>query len=166
MAAILTESQIKALLDDVKKIHRTYRRTLAPRRSKKGRQNELGWRLNTTGESGKKYRIYTRRSKLIENNFSIGLLYLESATKHYTLIRCNGWHGPHTNIIEGDTIPEDTCHIHFLTERYQQFGHRGDHFAVATNEYRDFKSALEFFVANYGICLRGRPRGKERPLLD
>jgi hypothetical protein len=85
-------------------------------------------------------------------------------------IRCNG-HGPaHTNTIEKRTksgiakIPENTCHVHMLTERYQH-AEKGEHYAEPTNEYNSALSALEYLCNRFFIATQ-RGYKKYQPLLE
>lgn len=160
MSRILTDQEIHTLLSDPKPLPADFRQKLK-RRRRKYRQEERSARLDVTGKSGKRYRLYVKVNDQICNNFSVGLVYYLNATEKIGLIRCNGFHGPHTNKIERTIIPPDTPHIHTLTERYQLLG-RPLGFAEATLRYVDVRSAISFVSRSYGFhCVRPDDSGQQ-----
>jgi hypothetical protein len=149
MTALFTESEIQAILDDPKPI--TKKQLLRLKRLKRVNA-KLSQFVQLRGKSGRKYVLSLRQSPKKPRDFSV-ILSLMSHGKQVNIIRCNGHHAPHQNPIEGTTIPADTCHIHQITERYQQYpGVSPEHFAVATVAYPPMLSAaMEYASFRFGI---------------
>lgn len=156
MSMILTDEEIANLLKEPKGISSTYRDLLKPRR----RQNHhyLKRYLDIAGDKHA-FGVYTCQHPTNARKFSAGLTILQRGAKRPTpLIRCNGWHSPHTNSIENrvDTgitrIPRNTNHIHYLTERYQVFEQDNhDGYAEPSSEFRDLWSAVDYLIETYNF---------------
>src|SRR4051812_18625438 len=112
MSQILTEAEIEDLLAERKPITRLQVSILnSPRKLKHKR--ELWSQVHLIGEKGRKYIAAVRWSIKDDQSFSI---ILARGKGRLNLIRCNGFHAAHSNILEKNLIPADTCHIHRITE--------------------------------------------------
>lgn len=92
-------------------------------------------------------------------DFTVGLGLRDPYGREYRLIRCNGPHGPHTNRLEGVTLPP-VPHVHLMTERYQKGmamrpEWRGDGYAEACDTYSDRNGALRHLASVANIQAEG-----------
>lgn len=112
-----------------------------------GRSTALGRRPD-----GTQFHVYGRVAHRIRD-FSFGLRYEDGRGNQYMLVRVNSGHAaPHRNALEGSTIPPQTPHVHWCTERYQKAdGHREEHFAVSSDEYLDAEEAMIYFADLIGL---------------
>jgi hypothetical protein len=153
MSPILSESEIDSLLSDPKPITEQQRGRLKKPQKKRG--SDLCARIRFKDSRNRKYEIIARHGTDRPNSFSVGLFYRPNKAKHIVLIRCNGWHGRHRNILELKAkagiamVPDDTCHIHRITERYQAFG-KADGYAEPTTAYDSFEAAVEYLCFSFG----------------
>lgn len=79
-----------------------------------------------------------------KTSFSVILMYGKQI-----VIRYNGYHSDHTNMLERDKIRGP--HIHKLTERYQEATDRPDGFAVQTDKFSDLSGAIRSFQKDMNI---------------
>lgn len=159
MPVMLKEAAITHRLADRKRIRREDVATLKACATPKSKDHNQVT-IEVTGESGKLYEIRSRR-KSDPNDpmaFSI-ILSCTEGNRTVNLIRCNGHHEEHTNQIEKNNghpdavIPENTCHIHRITERYQEAKRLPESFAVPTRAYSNFDEAVEHMCSNFGISV-------------
>ena len=101
--------------------------------------------LDLAGVAGNEFRLIFRRSSINQLDFSLILaVRVPHSSQWFRLRRYNGKSHEHTNHIENETFRD--FHVHFATERYQEFGTREDAYADPTDRYGDIDSAF--------ICLR------------
>ena len=125
--------------------------------------------VRARSDSGHYYSLFAQRPliSITPNKFSVHLRYHPSRyAGPIILIRCNGWHPPHHNVIEELTgtgvqvVPALTCHIHTLTERYQQHIFKNDGYAEPTIEYDSFDEAIRHLCRSYGFYAPPDPSGQ------
>ncbi len=146
MATILTDTDIKALLEERKPLPANYREKLQvkPKRGHKERE------LDIPGVSGSEFRLILRQSDFNVLDFSVILSYcLPQTNLCLRLRRYNGKSHQHTNNIEDRTFYD--FHIHTASERYQRQGMREDGFAEPTSRYADIHSAIRCCLSDCGF---------------
>lgn len=124
------------------------------------------------GETGRIFKLTVRENLACNNHFSV-IVAVRHISKDTRLFRLNGWHAPHTNKLEKRArsgiieVPENQCHIHYLTERYQKVSRmKGDHYAVPTNDFKCLKTALEYIPGNFGFYFKHGEYRTTQPLFD
>ena len=141
MAITYSDQEIATLMQERKPLPADWhkRTRLKPKRGHHEQHMDL------TGEAGNEFRLIFRRSSINRLDFSVILAVRVSGTSQwFRLRRYNGKSHEHTNHIEDETF--HGFHIHFATERYQEFGTREDAYAEPTDRYGDFDGAF--------LCLR------------
>lgn len=157
MAVFLTDIEIAALTLERKSMPAGYRQRITLRRRRGHRRRNL----EVEGEQGSRFRIIIRQSVANPFDFSVGLAYHVPQTNTlFRLVRYNGRHGKHTNIIEKTSFFD--YHIHRATERYQRSGFREDSFAEPTTQFSDLHAAINCMLADCGFDL---PPNVQMPLL-
>ena len=166
MARILTDAEITELLAKEKNLPSGWRARL--KLKEKPGAVQLGRELEIEARSGESFIIRCRKNKLNPLDFSVMLFYADGGNE-YRLLRCNGKPpSGHTNCVEklaGDPNYAFGMefHVHCATQRYQEADRRIDGFAVPTQEYSDYATALEYFMKRTRcIDPDGEPEG---PLL-
>jgi hypothetical protein len=165
--AILQDIQIAALLADPKPILRGDIAKL--KNGKPNRRGEIEAKLPVTSKARKRFTV-TSALRSDPLKFSIILSYSYYG-RHINLIRCNGHHREHTNVLEKASgegivhIPANTFHIHRATYRYQVADMDAEWYAEPTNGYFSFKGAVEFMCSNFGFYLKDDDYGCLYPLL-
>lgn len=151
----LTESMINELLKEQKLLPTDYIERLHLKERKDSAHSEASCAMS--GVKGHHFRINIRKSNLNPIDFSIILIY-EDTKSHtdYILVRYNGDHGSHKNVIEKELI--EGCHIHTATERYQSAGLRIDSYAVTTKDYSSYNTAFDRFIKDLNFRLPGQGR--------
>lgn len=96
-------------------------------------------------DSNEKFRVFIRILEAFQEDFSIGLDYIDNQGKQLCLIRCNGKHGQHRNHQAG-AIAFNDFHIHLATEEAIANGESPEQFAEPTQEYATWQDALFYFV--------------------
>lgn len=147
---MLTDSEIAGLLAEPKALtEKGIRRLKNPKRLVSRSRRSV---VRCKGESGKLFSIMASLGPNVR--FSVHVRYHLSGKRiPITLIRCNGPHGPHVNVLERTRIPARVCHIHLLTERYQHAGpqRKSLTYAEQTGEYRSFATAVDHVCNSYGF---------------
>ena len=171
---MLTEKEIADLLADRKVIRRRAIRYL-----QQAGQCENGEakrkQVRCRGASGREFSIFATftapKNSGRPPKYSVHMrYYLAGQTQFITLLRCNSPHGPHPNKIEKKNktgvqlIPQGKCHIHMLTERYQNVPGKELGYAEETNAYNCFDSAVEHVCYSYGFYIRGDSYSSRFPL--
>jgi len=157
MSVNLTDSEIKALLEERKVLPVDFQRRLNRRVSRLGHERAD---MDFHGASGNRYCIKVRQGGLNLFDFSAILgYYLPKTTSVFRLRRYNGKHR-HMNRIEGDDFRD--FHIHMATERYQALGAREDTYAEPTGRFSTLPQALNCLLLD-GNC--GPPMDPSRPNL-
>jgi len=162
VSRVLSEGEIADLLAEPKVLPENFRARLR-RRTSRRKPNERVGKLDVVGERGNKFRLIVRVNDLIYNNFSVLIVWLSSSGEKTLLVRCNGFHERHVNRMEKTIIPSDTCHVHTITERYQNFG-KPDGFAEETFSYFDVRSAIQHVSTRYGFYRARQRRENQRNL--
>jgi len=173
---VLRDAEIAQFLAEAKPITRAQiHRLLTPREPRRrGARKDRRASVVCRGASGNKFVAFTRwyrENEFNPHDFSVGLLYVPPGGKGIILLRCNGWHGPHTNRLEksaqskNSKIPANTFHVHRITERYQE-EKRVENYAEATDEFFSFASALHYMIDAFGFVVSDDPfgTGSQHPL--
>ena len=167
MSRILKQGFIDALIAEKKSISRKQSETLKNPRVQRNRnlicEFALPGKIHTFKVTARK-QVSGRQ----QNNFAV-ILSIVWYGKRYNLIRCDGFQGPHQNHLEisrnsgNQLIPKNTCHIHYITERYQLCPNtiQPEHYAERTESYSDFEGAAEFFCDHFGIVCQNGYKGHE-----
>jgi len=161
----LTDDEIEELLRESKPITADYEKWLTPPEKTKNpehRHRQLSRKVE--GENGNWFKVFSRISKDDPQNFSVGL-HLLKRDSEIGLVRVNGHHAGHRNRIKVglsyEEIPPNTCHIHKAQARYLAIDEKliSIGYAEVTDRYMDFRTALEFFLSQYGFVSRnsGKP---------
>jgi hypothetical protein len=155
MAAKFSDHDIDALIKETKKLPYDFKREFVLRDKRGHKEAET----DILGINGSQFRLFIRQSQFNPFDFSIILAYLPSNTNLlFRLRRYNGKSHEHTNPIEKKTFYDS--HIHFATERYQEFGTREDTFAEPTNRFSDIRSALDCMLEDCGFEVLKDPQRK------
>lgn len=154
MSILLTDTEISALISEIKQLEPGYLSKLQLR-SKRGHSER---ELDIAGANGSEFKLILRQSHLNVLDFSVILAYsVASSSQVFLLRRYNGKSHEHTNKIERQTFYD--FHIHFATERYQRSGWKDEAYAEVTNRYGDFKGALDCLIEDCGLVLPLNGRG-------
>ena len=141
MAITYSDQEIATLVQERKPLPADWRNRVRLR-PKRGHDEQ---QLDLTGDAKSEFRIIFRRSGINRLDFSVILaVRAPGSSQWFRLRRYNGKSHEHTNHIENMTFHD--FHIHFATERYQEFGTREDAYAEPTDRYGDFDGAF--------LCLR------------
>jgi len=146
MAAKYSDSQIAGMIAERKPLPVNWRSriTLRDKRGHKEREMDIA------GENGNEYRVILRQGNFNTLDFSVILaLNSPASSQLFRLRRYNGKSHEHTNQLEGNTFYD--FHIHYATERYQEFGGREDSFAEPSTTYSDFNSAVRCMFRDCGF---------------
>ena len=143
---VLTDDEIADLINEQKPCPQDWREQLSPK-AVAGKRHAVGG-FSVEGAAGNAFRVLSRFLPSTPLNFSIILRFDDLDGASYRLLRCNGAHGEHTNTIERELGQElgrfsDVCHVHRATERYQLQALEIDTYAVPTEAYHDFWSAVD-----------------------
>jgi len=168
MGRIITEEEIRALLDEAKPLPHNWAKRLKPRLV--SGQTHMRRKLEGVhGDNGNDFVIDLRYNSIQLLDFSIILSLIDHDGQRHILTRFNGKHPSfHTNKWEKKYGKPNASfhpdfHIHKATERYQCEGFDIDGYAELTTHYSSFDSALRFFVQSNGFFIEGEP---PTPLLD
>ena len=116
-------------------------------RTKRGHDEQL---LILAGEGGNEFRLILRKNQINPIDFSVILaVQVPESNQVFRLLRYNGRSHQHTNHIEDVKFYD--FHIHFATERYQEFGTREDAYAEPTDRYGDFHGAFHSFITEANL---------------
>lgn len=96
-----------------------------------------------------KFRMFIRKHKEFQENFSIGLDLLPSPDKGMPLIRCNGPHYVTEDILKPS--PHYDYHIHMIKNDDIEKDIRKLSFAEITDRYNSYKEALDYFIKRTNI---------------
>jgi hypothetical protein len=147
--ALLTDTQIEALVSEEKRIPRHYQSLLRPRPHRGHSEREM----LIQGVAGSTFKLLTRQSHSNHRGFTAILAYSIPATNQwFRLRRHNGPHGWHTNRIERVSFA-DVAHIHMATERYQALGMREDSYAEPTDRFSNLDGAIQCLLEDVNITV-------------
>lgn len=96
-----------------------------------------------------KIRMFIRKHKEFQENFSIGLVLLPSPDKGMPLIRFNGPHYVTENLLKPD--PHYEYHIHVVKKEDIERDIRKLSFAEITDKYNSYEEALSYFIKRTNI---------------
>jgi hypothetical protein len=148
MALILTDDEIKSLINEKKEIPLDFFTSI----KLTSKLNRKFWKKKITGENGSAFHVFIRQAVLDPFNFSVGLTYtIPSTNKSFILKRYNGNYHRHTNKIERETF--DGYHVHTATSRYQEFGGDEEGYAEITFAYSDLNGALRCMEKECGFVV-------------
>lgn len=154
---ILTDAMIKAILEEPKYISKKVR--ISDLKPVEGRPYLKG----SFDLECEPYQCNIIVRKNIDNplDFSVILRYTDRNRNEHILLRMNGNHGKHRNIIENTSVKGP--HIHYMTERYQLRGLHPDGYAESTDRYQDVEGAFRTMMdmANIRYSVRKGTRGIE-----
>lgn len=137
MGYTISDEKIKKLIDDVKPItHKVTRNIQFKNRS--DRKHQM-WEHTLRSKSGNVFHIKIRQNIVNKLDFSVILMYEDYDKTLYILKRYNGKH-THKNQIEKNKFRD--FHIHTATERYQEKGYDIEGYAEVTNEFSDWRGAI------------------------
>jgi hypothetical protein len=149
MPKILSDTEIQALLTELKLLPPDYEARINPKPKRGHNEREI----ELTGNDGNDFRLIIRQSILNVFDFSVILAYLpKQTTQVFRVRRYNGKSHEHSNILERQS-PFYGFHIHTATERYQNAMMREDWFAEITHRYGDLRSALDCMITDCGLIL-------------
>lgn len=150
MPVTLRDSEIEALMSEVKQLPNDFERRLQLKAKTGHREREL----SVTGEAGGQFRVVLRQSSINPLDFSVILGHLPpNSNTVFRLRRYNGKSHQHSNKLEGDRFYD--FHIHYATERYQDAGWKEDSFAKPTDRFHDFQGALNCLFSDAHFLLPG-----------
>ena len=166
---VITDQEIRELINERKPCPEDWRERLTPKASA-GKRHDVGG-FSIDGAAGHRFSVLSRLLPSTPMNFSIILRFDDLDGASYRLLRCNGIHGEHTNIIEKELGLEparfaDVCHIHQATERYQVQGLEIDKYAEPTDAYHDFWSAVDHMQRRASLLLPPRAQRSLQDLLE
>ncbi len=158
MAVSLTDTEIAALIAEVKSLPDDYPQRIQTRPKRGHREREL----DVLGENGSTFRVILRQSSFNPLDFSVILAWLPpQSTSAFRLCRYNGRSHEHSNTLEAQRFYD--FHVHRATERYQRSGLREDSFAEPTIRYQDFAGALRCLIQDCGFRM---PANHQSGLFD
>lgn len=134
---MLSDSEIKALIDDVKPLPSEVLKEIKLKNKENRAYKEYD--LEVKSNSGKNFRIRIRENTINILDFSVILIYVDEKRKYHILRRYNGKH-IHKNQIEKNKFRD--FHVHKATKRYPEAGFRIDGYAEVTDSYKNWKDAL------------------------
>jgi hypothetical protein len=158
MARLISDQEIAGLLSEAKPLPANWRTRLKMR--SKANQAFKQRDLEVKGVKGHTFRLLLRQNALNPLDFSVILVYVDSDKVEYRPIRFQGPHpSQHTNKWEkwkkmADYAFRNRFHIHQATERYQVAGLEIDGYAVPTDKFDSFDSAVEGLIRNNGLAPR------------
>ena len=158
MAARFSDQQIDAFVRERKPLPEDYRTRVRLREKRWHKESEL----EIAGANGNLFRLIFRQSGFNPLDFSIILaLCPAESSQIFRLRRYNGKSHEHGNRIEGDEFYD--FHVHYATERYQELGMNEDAYAMPSQGYSDFHSALDCLLSDCGFDL---PPGQQLSLFE
>lgn len=147
MSILLTDNQIEELILEVKFLPPDFRSKLYLRPKRCHKEGEF----DIVSENGSEFRVILRQNMINNWDFSVILGFRpEKSNQLFRLRRYNGKHS-HTNKIEKTTFYD--FHIHYATDRYQQFGFKEDAYAEATDHYSDLSGAFDCLLSDCNFVL-------------
>lgn len=155
MAANYSDSDIRALLNEVKIVPRDFLSKITLRDKRGHKEQEF----DVKGAEGSLFRLILRQSKSNPLDFSIILAcYPNESNQLFRLRRYNGKSHEHTNTIESFKFYD--FHIHIATERYQEIGMREDSYAEPSDKFSDFHTAVQCMLKDCNFEIPEDPQQK------
>jgi hypothetical protein len=146
MPILLTDGQIRTLLEEPKRLKPGFRKSLRPR-AKPGHAEAD---VQVTGDAGSVFWVRVRQSAANPIDFSVILSYeVPGSNRSFNLRRYNGKAHDHANKLEGDRFYD--FHVHLATERYQAEGEREERYAEPTTRFATVDEALECLLRECGF---------------
>jgi len=145
---VLTDEEIRGLINEHKPCPEDWRERLTPRVVAGARDHRGELELVGTGDHS--FTILTRLNQIDRRDFSVILRFNDVDGEGYRLMRCNGPSHPHTNAVEGTHVSFEP-HVHRATETYQLAGYRIDGYAEGSDGFTDFWGAVTCLFA-LGNC--------------
>lgn len=154
MSVLLTDDQIRALIQESKPLPSDYQSRLKLRQKRGHRQGELA----VQGEDGHEFHIILRQSLIDPLNFSAILgVTVPGTNRIFRLRRYNSKSHPHSNRLEKADMFY-SFHIHQATERYQEAGWDEEAYAESTDRFADLHGAIKCMLQDCGFIL---PEGEQ-----
>lgn len=151
---VLTDAQIKELVDAPKILPDNYRSRLFPEKPAKRE-------LMVYDDQHRKYKILIREDLAYPDNFSVILMHILPQTNNFFCLRRYNCEEIHNNLLEKEKI--HGYHIHMATERYQAAGRKPEAYAELTERYTNPREAFACMVSD---CNFIRPESERGPLLE
>lgn len=139
---MLTDIEIKSLIEDVKPIFSKEINDIRPQLKSKRQHKEH--EIDILSLTGNMFKIKVRVNNINVLDFSVILMYQDDNKKWYILRRYNGNSHRHTNKIEKEILR--SFHIHKATERYQRAGYKIEYYAEGTDLYSNWHDALNLML--------------------
>lgn len=138
---IYSQQEIEDLITCEKKIINP------PRKNPQEIRGHLQNNMSLESVDGKhKFEVFMRQSSAFPENFSVGLRYIpKDGTTPFTLLRCNGPHGPYCGQWPEDH-PHYDYHIHKAKEENLKKGLKPEKYGEKTQDFATFQDAIKFFV--------------------
>jgi hypothetical protein len=156
MTVRYSDADIQGFIEEPKELPGDYL-SLIRLRPKRGHREAS---LKVAGDRGSDFRLILRQSALNVLDLSVILAVLPPDTNQpFRLRRYNGKSHRHTNKIERATFYG--FHIHYATERYQEFSGVEDQYAEPADSFSDLYSALTRLIDECGFV---PPPGSQRNL--
>ena len=146
MPTTLTDEQIRALIQEPKRLPEDYERRLKFKEKRGHKESEL----EIAGDKGSRFQIRVRQ--LVENplDFSVILGYHIPETN--VLFRLRRYNGSHIHSNPGEKSRFLGYHIHKATERCQSCGLKvEDKFAEPSDRYSDLDGAMNCLLNDCGF---------------
>lgn len=147
----LTDERIGELIGIHKIITEQERRRMSKRKEINGSRR---LDIPLLADCDESFHIFIRESIDDPFDFTAALCVALQDGGRVNLMRCNGRHGSHKNIIENEWL-EDACHVHIATSRYIQRGLNAEGFAQQTEDYFSVEGALVCLLNRCNIAYEG-----------
>ena len=148
MPTTLTDGQIRALIQEPKRLPADYERRLKGKEKRGHKESEL----EITGENGSRFQVRIRQSIKYPLDFSVILGYHIPETN--VLFRLRRYNGRHFHSNPGEKSQFLDYHIHQATERYQSYGLKvEDTYAEPSKDYSDLAGAMKCLFDDCGFLL-------------
>lgn len=96
------------------------------------------------------FSLFIRNNKLLDNDFSCGLIWNAPSGDTLTLIRYNGSSHDHKNHLENESF-KACFHIHKAQEKYLKAGKKAEGYAEKTDKYNTVEGALYCLLKDCNI---------------
>jgi hypothetical protein len=154
MADVLTDAEIARLIAERKVAPKNFwaRCTLKPKAAHTEAEVPL------PGADGSQFVLIVRQNNLNPFDFSVILAYERTDIhERFLLRRYNGRSHEHSNVLENEPRFYD-FHIHYATERYQRAGMKEEFYALVTDRFSDWRTAVACMA---GDCAIDVPTGSD-----
>jgi hypothetical protein len=113
-------------------------------------RSSIGWTCEATSSEGDTFIAYMRQNKILDDDFSCGIVWKSPDGEQITIARYNGSSHNHTNKSDGETFVQQ-CHIHQATVMAVQRGWSVENYAVLAESYTCLDEAKLLLASDYVI---------------